>query len=104
MDRRGHTGAAPKRIFQIDRPAMLFQKVAERLVGKLLKILHLVVAEKVQLPPSFFVDLNTFARHRFAFFARSRPRSFSCNGALVQNRRIKSGPFVIDATAHLDLI
>jgi hypothetical protein len=63
MDRGGYAGAASQRIFQIDRAAVLLQEIAERLIGELLKIFHLVVPEQVELPPDLFVELQAFARH-----------------------------------------
>ena len=51
MDGRGHAGAAAERILQVDGPAVLLQQVAKRFVREFLKIFHLVVAEKIDLPP-----------------------------------------------------
>ena len=44
MNRRGYAGAAPQRLFQVDRAAVLSQQIAEGLVGQFLKVLHLVAA------------------------------------------------------------
>jgi hypothetical protein len=63
MDGRGHPGAAAERVLQVDRPVVLLQQVAERLVGEFLKVLHLVMAEKIDLPPRLFVELHAFPRH-----------------------------------------
>jgi hypothetical protein len=65
MNRRRDARAAPQRIFQVNGTAMLLQKVAERLVGHFLKVLHLVMTEEVELSPGLFVELHAFARHRF---------------------------------------
>ena len=71
MDRRRYAGAAPKRILQVDRPAMLFQQIPESLVGKLLKILHLIAAEKIDLSPGLVVELHPFAGLQLAFLWRA---------------------------------
>ena len=63
----GDAGAAAQRIFQVDRAAVFLEQIAQRLVGQFLKILHLVVAEQVQLLPGLFVDLDTFPRHGLPF-------------------------------------
>src|ERR1700730_787188 len=69
MHRGGHTGAAAERVFEVRRAAVLLEEIAERFVGQFLKVLHLVVAEKVELPPGRFVELHTLARHRSPFFS-----------------------------------
>jgi len=71
MDRRRHAGAASKRMFQVDRSAMLFQQIAESFVGNLLKILHLIAAEKIDLSPSLLVELHPLAGHQLAFLCRA---------------------------------
>ena len=63
MNGGGDAGAATQRIFQVDRAAVFLEQIAQRLVGQFLKILHLVVAEQVQLLPGLFVDLDTFPRY-----------------------------------------
>src|SRR5271156_3566748 len=68
MNRGQDTGAAAESVLQIDGAAVLLEKIAERLVRQLLKILHLVMAEKVKLPPGLLVELHAFARHRLALF------------------------------------
>src|SRR5947209_294848 len=75
MNCRGHAGAAPKRIFQVYRPAMFFQKIPKSLVGELLKVLHLIAAEKIDLPPCLVVDLHPLARHQPAFLCRAFART-----------------------------
>jgi hypothetical protein len=67
MDRSRHAGTAAERVFQVNRAAVLLEEIAERLIRKFLKVLHLVVAEKVELPPGRFVELHTLARHRSPF-------------------------------------
>ena len=71
MDCRRYAGAASKRIFQVNGPAVLFQQIAESFVGKLLKILHLVAAEKIDLSPSLVVELHPLAGHQLAFLWRA---------------------------------
>lgn len=63
MNSGGNAGAAAQRVFQIERAAVFLEEIAECLVGELLKILHLVVTEKVKLPPRLFVELHALARH-----------------------------------------
>ena len=75
MNCRGHAGAAPKRIFQVYRPAMFFQKIPKSLVGELLKVLHLIAAEKIDLPPGLVVELHPLARHQPAFLCRACARA-----------------------------
>ena len=60
-----------QRFFQARRPAMLFQQIAERLVGELLKILHLIAAKKIERSPSLVVELHPFAGHQLAFLWRA---------------------------------
>jgi len=67
MDRRRYAGAASKRIFQVNGPAVLFQQIAESFVGELLKILHLIAAEKIDLSPSLVIELQPLTRHQLAF-------------------------------------
>src|SRR5437588_475988 len=43
MNCRGHAGATSKRIFQVYRPAMFFQKIPKSLVGELLQVLQRVL-------------------------------------------------------------
>ena len=79
MDGRGYASASPQRVFQVDRTTVLFQQIAERLVGELLKILHLVVPEQIELPPGFFIELQALARHysaRLLHRANNRGRTF----------------------------
>src|ERR1700685_654520 len=66
MNGRGHAGAAAQRVLQVDRPVMLLQQVAKRFVREFLKVLHLIVAEKIDLPPRRFVELHALARHDLA--------------------------------------
>jgi len=73
MNGCGDARAAPQRVFQVDRATMFLQKVAECLIGEFLKILHLVVAEKVNLPPSLLVEQHAFARHRAPFLKQKTP-------------------------------
>src|ERR1700730_3195420 len=75
MNCGGHAGAAPKRIFQVYRPAMFFQKIAKSLVGELLKVLHLIAAEKIDLSPGLLVELHPLARHQPAFLCRACARA-----------------------------
>jgi hypothetical protein len=42
---------------------MLAQEIAKRLVGKLLKVLHLVVRQQVQCVPRLVIELNALAAH-----------------------------------------
>ena len=51
MNRGRHAGAAAQRVLKIGRPAVLFQEIAERLVGQFLKVLHLIAAEEIDLLP-----------------------------------------------------
>src|SRR5262249_29626200 len=74
MDRRRYAGAAAQRIFQVDRPAVLFQQIAERFVGEFLKILHLIAAEKIDLAPSLVVELPPLTGHHLAFLWRPKAR------------------------------
>jgi hypothetical protein len=67
MDGRGHAGAAAQRVPQVDGPVVLLQQVAKRFVREFLKVLHLIVAEKIDLPPGRFVELHALARHDLAF-------------------------------------
>src|SRR5262249_1405350 len=71
MDRRRYAGAAAQRIFQVDRPVVLFQQIAERFVGEFLKILHLIAAEKIDLSPSLVVELHPLTGHQLAFLWRA---------------------------------
>src|SRR5665213_673338 len=66
---------AAQRVFQVDRPAVLFQQIAERLVGEFLEILHLVAPKNVELLPSLVVELNPLARHQLAFLRRALERA-----------------------------
>ena len=67
MDRRRHAGTAAKRVFQVNWTAVFFQEIAERFVGKLLKVLHLITAKKIDLPPGFLIELHPLAGHQLAF-------------------------------------
>jgi hypothetical protein len=49
------------------RRSASFRSTGRPFVGQFLKILHLVVAEQVQLLPGLFVDLDTFPRHGLPF-------------------------------------
>ena len=40
-------------------------------VGELLKILHLIAAEKINLSPSFVVELQPLTGHQLAFLWRA---------------------------------
>jgi hypothetical protein len=71
MDRRRYASAAAQRIFQVDRPAMLFQQIAERFVSEFLKILHLIATEKIDLSPSLVVELHPLTGHQLAFLWRA---------------------------------
>jgi len=71
MDRRRYASAAAQRIFQVDRPAVLFQQIAERFVSEFLKILHLIATEKIDLSPSLVVELHPLAGHQLAFLWRA---------------------------------
>src|ERR1700732_3746829 len=75
MNCRGHAGAASKRIFQVYRQAMFLQKTAKSLVGELLKVLHLIAAEKIDLSPCLVVELHPLARHQPAFLCRACARA-----------------------------
>jgi hypothetical protein len=72
VDGGGDSGTAAQRVFQVNRTAVFLEQVAKGLVGKLLKILHLIVAEQIQLLPSFFVDLYAFSRHGLPFISMFR--------------------------------
>jgi hypothetical protein len=66
MNGRGHAGAAAQRVLEVDGPVMLLQQVAKRFVREFLKVLHLIVAEKIDLPPRCFVELHALAWHDLA--------------------------------------
>jgi hypothetical protein len=66
MNGRGHAGAAAQRVLQVDGPVMLLQQVAKRFVREFLKVLHLIVAEKIDLSPRCFVELHALAWHDLA--------------------------------------
>src|ERR1700728_1704611 len=57
-------GAAAQGFLQTRRPAMLFQQIAERLVGELLEVFHLIAAEQIERAPGLVVELDAFARHQ----------------------------------------
>ncbi len=42
---------------------MFFKQIAKCLVGKFLKIFHLIAAEKIDLLPGVIVELYPFAGH-----------------------------------------
>jgi len=101
MNCRGDACAAPQRVFQVDRATIFLQQVAERLVREFLKVFHLVVTEKIELPPSLLVELHALARHRMTFLLPKAP-SFQ----LLSLRRRCPAPGDedrIDASANLDL-
>src|SRR5580658_4224962 len=70
----GNAGTAAKRIFQVERTPVLFEQIAERLVGEFRKVLHLIFAEKIELPPGLLVELHALARHQPAFLCRALGR------------------------------
>ena len=59
----------PKRRLEIGRPLVFAQQVAKRLVGKLLKVFHLVVRQKIQRVPGLVIELNALAAHCRTFLA-----------------------------------
>src|SRR5277367_2499769 len=70
----GNAGTAAERVFQVERAAVFFEKIAERLVGEFLEVLHLIAAEKIDLPPGLLVELHALARHQPAFLCRALGR------------------------------
>jgi hypothetical protein len=54
----------PQGCLEVDRPAMLAEKIGERLVGKLLEVPHAVPGEQVEGIPSLLIELNAFSWHR----------------------------------------
>ena len=74
MDRRRHAGATAKCVFQVNWTAVFFQEIAKRFVSNLLKVLHLVTAEKIDLPPDFLIELYPLAGHQLAFLWRACER------------------------------
>jgi len=104
MDSRGYARAPPQRIFQVNGAAVLFQQIAKRFVGELLKILHLVVPEQIELPPGSFIELHALTRHYSArLFNRANDRG--CTFKLPSFGRYCPAPRqrVIDGEPRLDL-
>jgi hypothetical protein len=74
MNSRGNAGTAAQSVLQVDGAAVFLQQIAERFVRELLKVFHLVVAEKINLPPRFLIELYAFARHHSPFLHASAVR------------------------------
>jgi hypothetical protein len=51
----------PQRCFQIGRPSVLVQQVAECLIGKLLKRFHGLAREQIERVPSFLIEPHKLA-------------------------------------------
>src|SRR5579883_613541 len=80
-------GALPQRRLEIDRPVVLAQEIAERLVGELLKIHHAVARQKVERRPGLLVELHPLAGHACSaadcFGARRPPSLLADEAAIV---------------------
>lgn len=99
MNGRGNTGTAAQRVLEVDGPAVLLQQVAKRFVRELLKVLHLVVPEKVDLPPRFFVELHALAGHHSLLSACAAVTGVK----LPRFRGASKAAAGVDAAARLDL-
>jgi len=106
VNRCRDAGAPPQRVFQIDGPIVFLQQIAEGLVRQFLKVLHLIAAEKIELPPGRFIELYAFARHgsplapRRSGFSASffrLPKSSHLPKSSVEQKDS------IDVKVHLDL-
>src|ERR1700722_11256766 len=106
MHRRRHAGAAAQRVLEVDRPAVFFQKIAERLVSQFGKILHLVAAEEIDLPPGLVVELHALAGHQLASLCRPFERAgfLTARGAeRAVGRRAPPPPFTLCRSASIRL-
>src|SRR5262245_1881156 len=62
-DFRSFAGASSQSFFQARRSTVLFQEIAERLVGQLLKGLHAFGPKQPELLPGLVMKLHPFADH-----------------------------------------
>jgi hypothetical protein len=63
MDCCGDARASAQRIFQVNGPVVFLQQIPKRFIRQFLKVLHLIVAEQVELPQGLFVELHAFTWH-----------------------------------------
>jgi len=82
VHRRRHARAPTQRFLQVRWPTVLSQQVAEGLVGKLLKIFHLVAREQVESLPRFVVELDALPFHQ------TTPSNLSNTAVMISEMRM----------------
>src|SRR5215510_6082988 len=71
-----YAGTLAQRLLEIGGTPVLAQQIAERLVGELLKLLHLVMRQQVQRVPGLVVELNALAAHYRTSYLSVAPSLF----------------------------